>query len=111
MTALLRERSAIAIIAAQFKGVAGFRRLQGASGTVGPPFDRPRTPYALSWDLPRPPLPRFIRLAEHGRRPMTTAGWIMMILSLAFVWSLVIWCYRKILRSPQKEEVPPGFGP
>ena len=42
---------------------------------------------------------------------MTTAGWIMMIISLAFVWSLVIWCYKRILSSPQKEEVPPGFGP
>ena len=42
---------------------------------------------------------------------MTTAGWIMMIISLAFVWSLVIWCYKKVLSSAQKEEVPPGFGP
>jgi pimeloyl-ACP methyl ester carboxylesterase len=107
----LRHRPPIAILAAQFKGVAGLCRLQGASGTVGPPFVRPRTPYALSWDLPRPPIPHCIRLSHHGRRPMTTAGWIMMIISLAFVWSLVIWCYKKVLSSAQKEEVPPGFGP
>jgi hypothetical protein len=28
---------------------------------------------------------------------MTTGGWIFMTLSLAFVWGLAIWCYRKIL--------------
>jgi len=43
---------------------------------------------------------------------MTTAGWIMMAVSLGIVWSLAIWCYRKVLSTPQqKEEVPPGFGP
>jgi hypothetical protein len=42
---------------------------------------------------------------------MTTAGWIMMIVSLGIVWSLAIWCYKKVLSSPQKEEVPPSLGP
>ncbi len=42
---------------------------------------------------------------------MTTAGWITMFVALGFVWGLVIWCYRRILRSPQDEKVPPGFGP
>jgi len=28
---------------------------------------------------------------------MTTAGWIFMIVSLAFVWGLAIWCFRRIL--------------
>ena len=42
---------------------------------------------------------------------MKAAGWITMFVALSFVWGLVIWCYRKILRSPQDEKVPPGFGP
>ena len=42
---------------------------------------------------------------------MTAAGWITMILALATVWSAVIWCYRKVLQSPQEEKAPPGFGP
>jgi hypothetical protein len=28
---------------------------------------------------------------------MTTAGWIFMIVSLASVWGLAIWCFRRIL--------------
>jgi hypothetical protein len=29
---------------------------------------------------------------------MTIGGWIFMSLSLAFVWGLAAWCYRKVLR-------------
>ncbi len=32
---------------------------------------------------------------------MTTAGWIMMIVSLGIVWSAAIWAYRKVLRIPR----------
>jgi hypothetical protein len=42
---------------------------------------------------------------------MTIAGWITMIVALGLVWSLVLWCYRRVLRSPQREQAPPGFGP
>jgi len=28
---------------------------------------------------------------------MTTGGWIFMVVSLAFVWGLALWCFRKIL--------------
>lgn len=42
---------------------------------------------------------------------MTTGGWVMMVISLAVVWTGVILCYRKILRTPQEEKVPVGFGP
>jgi hypothetical protein len=28
---------------------------------------------------------------------MTIGGWIFMTLSLAFVWGLAIWCFRKVL--------------
>lgn len=34
---------------------------------------------------------------------MTIGGWLMMIVSLTFVWGLAIWCYRKILNLPPKE--------
>ena len=42
---------------------------------------------------------------------MTTAGWIVMLVSLGIVWSAVIWCYRTLLKAPGRKEVPPGFGP
>lgn len=42
---------------------------------------------------------------------MTTAGWIMMGVSLVVVWAGTAWCYRRILSSPQEEKVPIGFGP
>lgn len=42
---------------------------------------------------------------------MTTAGWMMMIVSLVVVWGGTAWCYKRILTSPQDEKVPPGFGP
>ncbi len=42
---------------------------------------------------------------------MTIGGWITMLVALGFVWGLVIWCYQRILRSPQGKKVPPGFGP
>lgn len=29
---------------------------------------------------------------------MTTGGWFLLIISLTFVWSLLIWCYSRILR-------------
>lgn len=28
---------------------------------------------------------------------MTAGGWIFMIASLAFVWGLALWCFRRIL--------------
>jgi hypothetical protein len=42
---------------------------------------------------------------------MTLAGWITMFVSLVFVWALTFWCFARVVRSPQKERVPPGFGP
>lgn len=42
---------------------------------------------------------------------MTIAGWITMLVALGFVWTLVIWSFRRVLKSPQKEKAPPGFGP
>lgn len=41
---------------------------------------------------------------------MTIGGWVTMILALAVVWSAVIWCFWKVLRTPQDEKAPPGFG-
>lgn len=29
---------------------------------------------------------------------MTIGGWIFMALSLASVWGLALWCYRRVLR-------------
>lgn len=42
---------------------------------------------------------------------MTTGGWIMMSVSLFVVWAGAIWCYKKVLTSPQEEKAPKGFGP
>lgn len=31
---------------------------------------------------------------------MTTLGWIFMTASLAFVWGLLIWCFKRVLTAP-----------
>ena len=41
---------------------------------------------------------------------MTIGGWITMIVSLAFVWGLTLICFAKVLKSPQDEKAPPGYG-
>lgn len=35
---------------------------------------------------------------------MTLLGWIFMTCSLLFVWGLVLWCFKKVLSSP---DAPP----
>ncbi|MGE3706557.1 MAG: hypothetical protein AB7I13_14900 [Vicinamibacterales bacterium] len=42
---------------------------------------------------------------------MTLGGWITMTVSLTFVVGLLIWCFRRVLASPQEEKAPPGYGP
>ena len=42
---------------------------------------------------------------------MTPAGWFTMLVSLAVVWGGCIWCFLKVLKTPETEEVPVGFGP
>ncbi len=32
---------------------------------------------------------------------MTALGWIFMVFSLVFVWSLTLWCFRKVLAAPE----------
>ena len=39
---------------------------------------------------------------------MTVLGWIFMLLSLTFVWTLVIWCYYKILSQPPEKIAKPA---
>jgi len=42
---------------------------------------------------------------------MTTAGWIMMGISLTIVWVGTVVCYKLILADPKgTEKVPPGYG-
>jgi hypothetical protein len=36
---------------------------------------------------------------------MTTLGLVFMIASLAFVWGLAIWCFRKVLTAPPDGEI------
>jgi hypothetical protein len=31
--------------------------------------------------------------------------------ALIVVWGGVIWCFRKVLSTPEEEKVPVGFGP
>lgn len=35
---------------------------------------------------------------------MTPGGWIFLMLSVGFVWSLAIWCYAMILSPEPSEE-------
>lgn len=32
---------------------------------------------------------------------MTIMGWLFMAGSLAFVWGLTLWCFRKVLTAPE----------
>ena len=32
---------------------------------------------------------------------MSFLGWVFMISSLAFVWGLMIWCFKKVLSAPE----------
>lgn len=36
---------------------------------------------------------------------MNAGAWILMLVSLAFVWTLAIWCYVRVLRAP-RESLP-----
>lgn len=40
---------------------------------------------------------------------MTTAGWIFLGLSTAFVWGLVIWCFYRVLTAPKETTKPPDI--
>lgn len=45
---------------------------------------------------------------------MTTAGWIIMLVSLAFVWGLTAWSFHRVLSAPPEDhlaEPPVGLGP
>lgn len=42
---------------------------------------------------------------------MTLGGWITMIFSLVLVWGGTFWCFARVLKSPEEEKAPPGFGP
>jgi hypothetical protein len=32
---------------------------------------------------------------------MTPLGWIFMIVSVSFVWTLAIWCFYRVLSAPR----------
>lgn len=38
---------------------------------------------------------------------MTTAGWIFLIISTAFVWGLSAWCFYKVFTVPDEITKPP----
>jgi hypothetical protein len=42
---------------------------------------------------------------------MTVAGFITMIVANTIVWGGTIWCFRKVLQTPEQEKAPTGFGP
>lgn len=42
---------------------------------------------------------------------MTTAGWIFMFTSLAFVYTLAGWSYLRILKAPPPDQDPPSTDP
>lgn len=37
---------------------------------------------------------------------MTTGGWVLLVVSLTFVWSLLIWCYNRVLKGHNIDEGP-----
>jgi hypothetical protein len=38
-------------------------------------------------------------------RTMTLFGLLFMLFSLAFVWGLAFWCFRKVLTAPKEDHV------
>lgn len=53
-----------------------------------------------------------IQAAERQAEPLSTGGWVMMILSITAVTTLVVYCYKRILTSPEDEpDLPGGLGP
>ena len=55
----------------------------------------------------------YLLAAEREAEPLSTGGWIMMILSIAAVTALVVYCYKRILTHPEMDEpdLPGGLGP
>lgn len=51
--------------------------------------------------------------AQRQAEPLSTGGWIMMILSIGAVTALVVFCYKRILTHPEQDEpdLPGGLGP
>ena len=41
---------------------------------------------------------------------MTIGGWIFLLVSLAFVWGLTIWCFKKVLGGSKIEPPPDSPG-
>ncbi len=41
---------------------------------------------------------------------MTPLGWIFLLVSLAFVWGLTIWCFYKVLTFEEEKpiQIPPA---
>ncbi len=43
---------------------------------------------------------------------LTAGGWVFMIASVAFVWVLTFWCFKRVLTAPRDEpNLPAGLGP
>ena len=37
---------------------------------------------------------------------LSASGWIFMLASLAFVWGLCLWCFKKVLSGPPEVPAP-----
>jgi hypothetical protein len=48
--------------------------------------------------------------SDHGHA-LDAGGWIFMLLSLAFVWGLALWCFGRVLRTPAHVEPGPAAKP
>ena len=42
---------------------------------------------------------------------LTMGGWIFMLLSNAFVWILALWCFKKVLTTPNPTDPGPAGKP
>jgi hypothetical protein len=38
-------------------------------------------------------------------RPMSTVGWVFLVVSVGFVVSLVAWCFYRVLSAPPQDHV------
>lgn len=47
-------------------------------------------------------------------KPLTAGGWLFMLMSLAFVWILTLYCFKRVMSEKDESDLtkpPAGLGP
>lgn len=49
--------------------------------------------------------------ARATAEPLSVGGWAFMLLSLAFVWVMTLWCFKLVLTTPSPTDPGPAAKP